>query len=191
MHVSPARASTSGSPEGHGGSPAHPDIIERWNRRLCLAAAAIAALSVLITLGATGYSVFMRYVAGRPITWIDELSGYLVVAIVMFGAAEALRRDDHIQVDLLTSAAKGGALAFLRVLWMAMVMAFTGVLLVSAWGTVTFSRDFGMYSEGYMEMPMWIPQSLLIVGSILMLLAAVAKISAAIRDISLTRDNRP
>ena len=191
MRIPGAPAGRRGSSENRGGSPADANMIERWNRRLCLGGAVIAALSVLTTLVATGYSVFMRYVLGKPITWIDELSGYLVVAIVMFGAAEALRKDDHIQVDLLTANASGYLRALLQVVWMLMVIAFTLVLLISAWGTVTFSYDFGMYSEGYMEMPMWIPQSLLIVGSILMLLAAIAKISMAIRDIASMSSNRP
>ena len=191
MRIPRAPAARHGSPEDRGGSPACPNIIERWDRRLCIGGAAVAALSVLITLVATGYSVIMRYALGKPITWIDELSGYLVVAIVMFGAAEALRKDDHIQVDLLTAALKGYWQASMAVLWMLMVIAFTVVLLVSAWRAVTFSYDFGMYSEGYLEMPMWIPQSLLIVGSILMLLAATAKISRAIRDIASVPDDEP
>ena len=157
---------------------------------MCIGGAAIATLCVLITLITTGYSVFLRYALGKPITWIDELSGYLVVAIVMFGAAEALRRDDHIQVDIVTARLRGRALACMRVVWMAMVIAFTAVLLISAWGTVTFSRDFGLYSDGYMEMPMWIPQSLLIVGSVLLLLAAIAKISWAIRSFIASSDDR-
>lgn len=154
---------------------------ERAVRSLCLGGAAVAALAVLITLGATGYSVFMRYVLGAPITWIDELSGYLVVAIVMFGAAEALRRDDHIQVDLLTSRLTGRALEEMRVLWMLLVIMFTAVLLFSAWRAVIFSYNFGMYSDGYLEMPLWKPQSFLVVGSVLMVLAAFAKIGRALR----------
>lgn len=177
--------------EKTGGSAAgpEPNALERSIGVLCIGGAAIATLTVLITLVTTGYSVFLRYALGKPITWIDELSGYLVVAIVMFGAAEALRKDDHIQVDIVTAGLQGWALACMRVVWMAMVIAFTTVLLVSAWDTVNFSRNFGLYSDGYMEMPMWVPQSLLIVGSVLLLLAAIAKISWAIRNITASRDD--
>ena len=51
----------------------------------------VSALLVVLTLGVTAFSVFRRYVLGKPLTWSDELSGFLVVAIVMLGAAEVLR----------------------------------------------------------------------------------------------------
>lgn len=170
------RAADKNGDGGPGGNP-----FEKAVRVLCLGGAAVAAVSVLITLGVTGYSIFMRYVLGTPINWTDELSGYLVVAIVMFGAAEALRRGDHVQVDLLTSRLTGRALAAMRILWMLMVIAFMAVLLLSAWRAAAFSHGFGLYSDGYLEMPMWQPQSLLIVGSVLVLLAAAARIGQALR----------
>ena len=44
-----------------------------------------------------------------PLTWGDEMLGYLLVATVMAGAAEALRRGDHIAIDLVTSRLTGRA----------------------------------------------------------------------------------
>ncbi len=172
-------------PDGPG-----PSALERVVRIVCLGGAALAAFAVLITLAATCYSVFMRYVVGTPVTWIDELSGYLVVAIVMFGAAEALRRDDHIQVDLLTSRLTGRPLTAMHILWMLLVIVFTAVLLFSAWRAVAFSYNFGLYSDGYLEMPLWKPQSLLVVGSALILLASLAKISRALRAATVNESKR-
>ena len=159
---------------------ARPSALERSIKIMCSACAAIATLLVLIAVVAIGYGVFMRYALGTPITWVDELSGYLVVAIVMFGAAEALIKGDHIQVDLLTTSLKGHSLKAMRFVWMALVVALMLALLLSAWQTVSFSRDFGLYSEGYLQVPMWLPQSLLIVGSVHVVLAALAKICSAI-----------
>ena len=177
------------SPHDEPGGPIPPpglpedgdSLADRLVAWLCYGGAAIAALSVLISLATTGYSVLMRYVLGTPITWIDELSGYLVVAIVMFGAAEALRRGDHIRVDLLTASLRGRSLMAARIVWMVMVIAVMGALLASGWTAVTFSYDFGMYSEGYLEMPMWIPQSMLIAGALLVLAAAGMRIFNALR----------
>ena len=63
-------------------------------------AAAVAAGVVVLMMLVVSYSVVNRYILNTPITWTDELSGYLVVALVMLGAADALRRGDHISVDL-------------------------------------------------------------------------------------------
>ncbi|TIX76508.1 MAG: TRAP transporter small permease subunit, partial [Mesorhizobium sp.] len=62
---------------------------------------ALSALLILVVLAITAVSVFNRYFLGRPLMGVDEATGFLVVAIVMFGAAEALRRGDHIRIDLL------------------------------------------------------------------------------------------
>ncbi|MEM1049271.1 MAG: TRAP transporter small permease [Pseudomonadota bacterium] len=150
--------------------------LDRTVRQVCLGAAVVAGLSVLAILGLTGYGVFMRYVLGTPVTWIDELTGYLVVASVMFGAAEALRRGDHIKVDLLTLHLVGRGIAAIRILWMLLVVVFMAILLFSAWRAMRFSYDFGLYSDGHLEMPMWMPHSLLVVGAGLVLLAAFARI---------------
>ena len=66
-------------------------------------AAAIGAGVVILMMLVVAYSVINRYILNTPITWTDELSGYLVVALVMLGAADALRQGDHISVDLISS----------------------------------------------------------------------------------------
>jgi C4-dicarboxylate transporter, DctQ subunit len=59
--------------------------------------------------GLVAYSVVMRYFMNRPIPWVDELVGYLLVGLVMLAAADALRRGEHIAVDLIDRAGSGHA----------------------------------------------------------------------------------
>ncbi|BCJ86402.1 TRAP transporter small permease [Effusibacillus dendaii] len=47
------------------------------------------------------YGVVMRYFMNDPKSWVDEISGYLVVWGTLTGAAVALREGHHIQVDIL------------------------------------------------------------------------------------------
>jgi TRAP-type C4-dicarboxylate transport system permease small subunit len=97
--------------------------------------------------------------------------------MVMLGAAEALRRNDHISVDLLTTRLQGTwALAF-KIWWMLCVIAVAAAIIHSGIKSVRFSYDFGIYSEGYLETPMWLPQSVLLVGAGLLLLSALARIA--------------
>ncbi|GLQ06920.1 transporter [Sneathiella chinensis] len=142
---------------------------------VALAAGILSAFLVIFTLALTGYSVFQRYVLGTPLTWTDELSGFLVVAIVMLGAADILRRGEHISVDLLSSKAKGGLALGLK-FWGFLATAFVaGVMCLSAVEAVQFSIDFEVFSDGYLEAPLWIPQSTLLVGSGLLCLIALVK----------------
>ncbi len=159
-----------------------PALPERLLAPLMRLGAGVAAIGVLVVLAITGYSVFKRYVLGTPVTWTDELSGFLVVGIVMFGAAETLRRGDHISVDLLTSRLRNRA-AVLAGAWgmLAVVLVMTAIL-ISGITAVTFSYDFGIYSDGYLALPMWIPQLALIVGGVLVIACASARLCTILLD---------
>lgn len=135
---------------------------------------ALSAVLILLVLAITAVSVFNRYVLGQPLMGVDESTGFLVVAIVMFGAAEALRRGDHIRIDLFLDHA-GPRIRWWLELWsLASVIIFSALLFITAWHTVLFSRAFGAYSTGYLSLPMWIPQSTMVVGAALLGLAALA-----------------
>jgi C4-dicarboxylate transporter DctQ subunit len=98
-----------------------------------------------------------------------------VVAIVMLGAAEVLRRGEHVSVDILSERATGRKRKLLDFWSNLSVAIVSGVLLVSGWNAVMFSRRIGVYSDGYLEAPLWIPQAFLLVGAGLLCLLATAR----------------
>ena len=57
----------------------------------------------------------------------------------------------------------------------ALTIAWTG------WETVSFSRAFGIYSPGYMQVPMWTVQLPLVIGGIALALVAALKLVAMLR----------
>lgn len=150
-------------------------------RRLAQLGIALAALALLASLVLIVYSVVMRYFLNQPAAWVDELVGYLLVACVMLAAADALLQGEHLAVDLLTE--RLGAPGRRRTLLAGLVaVALCGVLLaVEGWDMVAFSRMVGLKSNGYMAVPMWIPQLLIPIGALLLLLAAVVALHAAAR----------
>lgn len=156
-------------------------IPRSWFDRIIWAGGALSALVIIYILGLTAAAVFARYVLGSPFRGADEQTGFLVVATVMAGAAEALRRGDHISVDLLTGRLPEPAARVAAVFGYAAVLLFAFVLLVTAWRSVTFSYQFGAYSDGALQLPMWLPQSAMVVGAALLVLASVVKIAAVIR----------
>lgn len=160
--------------DGTGGVEAAPSGLDRAVGFIAWMAAAAGAGVVLLMMSVVGYGVVNRYILGSPVTWTDELSGYLVVALVMLGAAETLRRGEHISVDLLTAhlPPKRRRIADLWGNLMVLVVAVS--LLISGRATIAYSWNFGILSEGYLEVPMWIPQSFIILGAALLALVAVA-----------------
>lgn len=141
--------------------------------RVC---AALGAATILLILGIVTWAVFQRYVLRSPVLGADEAIGYLLVATIMLGAAEALRRGDHVSIDILTQRAGPRAARWLAVWADLGVIGFALVLGISAWEAVSFARAFGSYSPGYLEMPMWIPQAPMLLGAALLGLVAAARI---------------
>ena len=64
----------------------------------------LSMASILAMLVVTSVNVFGRYFLGAPLRGAEELTGFLVIAAVMFGAAEAHRRGEHIAIDVVEGA---------------------------------------------------------------------------------------
>ncbi|MBD5656772.1 MAG: TRAP transporter large permease subunit [Candidatus Eremiobacteraeota bacterium] len=62
-----------------------------------------AALLVLVEVGVLFAGVLARYVFNKPLLWSDELAQTLFLWLVMFGAAIALRRSEHMRMTALVS----------------------------------------------------------------------------------------
>lgn len=137
----------------------------RWLARpLIWSGGAASALMILAVFAITIYSIVMRYVLNDPLLWADEVTGWALVAIVMFGAAEAYRRGDHIAIDLLTSRATGfwrHAAAYVSDLG---VLGFSIVVGVSAWDAISFARAFGSYTSGHVVLETWILKTPILIG---------------------------
>ena len=146
-------------------------IMMEWPIRI---AGVLSGLLIFVSFCLMIFAIFQRYFLNTPLKWGDEMLGYLLVAIVMSGMAEALRRGDHVAIDLLTSFFGIKVQACLKYLSYAAVLAFAVIFGISADEVVRFSYGFGSYSPGYLEAPMWIPQSTMIAGSILLGLGALA-----------------
>jgi TRAP-type C4-dicarboxylate transport system permease small subunit len=136
----------------------------------------LSAILILVILAIVIYAITQRYVFDTPLLWGDELNGYLLVAMIMLGGAEALRRGDHIAIDLLTGRAKGTPARLLAIWGNLAVLAFSSVLGWSAWTSIMFAYDFGSYSPGYLEVAMWIPHLPILIGAVLLALTALTRI---------------
>lgn len=136
----------------------------------------VGASLIVLVLVATALSVFQRYVLGKPMAGVDEATGFLVVAIVMAGAGSALRSGDHIRIDILIDAVGSRMRPWFDAFAYASVLLFSLLLTYTAWHSVTFSYAFEVYSAGYLELPIWIPQSTMVIGGALLTLAAVERI---------------
>lgn len=133
----------------------------------------LSAVCVLVALALIGYSVVVRYFVGEPSLWIDEVVGFLVVGIVMFGAACALREGRHIGVDLVTEMMSPRWQRWAQIWSMSVVLVLSVFLIINGWQTAMFSKSIGMVTQGYLELPMYQLQLLIPLGGFLLALAAI------------------
>ncbi len=151
-------------------------LIYRAIRLLTDAAAAVAAASVLVMLALVSYSVAMRYLLNAPKPWVDEMVGFLLVGSVMFAVAEALRRGEHISIDLLTDKLGPRARRAAAVFSLLAVLVTAAALAWEGWETVAFARMLGLMTDGYVTLPLWTLQLMLPIGGVLLLLACLAEL---------------
>ena len=148
-------------------------LFDRLVRRLATLGIALAAIALIASMVLIVYSVVMRYALNQPVAWVDELVGYLLVATVMLAAADTLLEGEHIAVDIVTERLSSGGRRVALLGGLVAVAASAVLLAVEGVDMVRFSQMVGLMSNGYMAVPMWIPQLLVPIGAALMGAAAV------------------
>jgi C4-dicarboxylate transporter DctQ subunit len=158
--------------------------VDHFSRLLSDAGIALCGLAMLASLGLVVYGVVLRYGLNQPQTWLDELVGYLLVATVMLGAADALRHKEHIAIDIVTGRLSQRARFWVGVLALLAVAATAVLFVVEGWGAVAFSKMVGLRSTGYLDTPIWTVQLLIPIGGALLLLNALTLLARLmVRDL--------
>lgn len=128
------------------------------------------AVTVAIMVVVITYQVIMRYVFASPNAWSEELARYLFIYGVMIGSAIAIRRNSHLQIDMLINLLKPKTRCIFTIVATLAGMVFLGFLFVYSLmlvqtGARTMSAALGI--------PMSIPYTCMPVGIILMMLTSI------------------
>lgn len=130
----------------------------------------VFGLTALIAVG-----VFSRRVLASPLLAVDEVSGYLLLAIVFLGLAHTMKAGGHIRSDIVLAHVPAGVRGGLEVLATLLAFLFALALLAGSWALLAEYYGRGTLSFKYLQIPLWIPASLLVVGVILLLLQLVSR----------------
>lgn len=96
---------------------------------LCRRMSVISSLTLLAMCLIVGFEVASRYAFNSPTIWAWDINVQLMLLMLMFGIAEAYRRDMHVRVDVLTTALSPRTRAWLEV-GMAPVFFFITIVIV-------------------------------------------------------------
>lgn len=91
---------------------------------------ALGGAMIAILVAITTAAVFMRYILGMPLQWTEEVSGILMIWIVMLGAISCEWRRQHLTIDFAVGALPPAARRALTIL---VALASIAVLVLMAW----------------------------------------------------------
>ncbi|MFP8967043.1 TRAP transporter small permease [Pokkaliibacter sp. CJK22405] len=133
------------------------------------------ALAALCLVGMAGFVVvsIVARLLGLYVGGATQYSAYLMGAANCLGLAYTFRHGGHIRVTLLADRLSIRGQHILEIFCLAVAAAASAYL---AWYLVSqayISYDFGDVSEGADQMKLWIPQSVIAVGAIILAIATL------------------
>ncbi|MBT8153419.1 TRAP transporter small permease [Epibacterium ulvae] len=134
-------------------------LLRQTNERLAVAAGGLLLLSVCVTL----FDVVARPL-GMSLGGTDELSGYAMAIATGWGVSYALTMQAHVRIDLLRARGGPRVQGWFDIVAILSVAAVSLTIAYRAWPVLGKTIKSGATANTTLETPLWIPQSLWLVG---------------------------
>ena len=139
-------------------------VVERCNLALGMASGlGVLAMGLILT-----YEVFCRYFFNAPTIWAQETSGYLYMWTMLAAASYTLQVRKHVHVDLVVDRLPAHPKLILETVTSTVGAIFCGIVSVQAYEMIAATVRFGKVSATPLRVPLWIPQSALLMGFVLL-----------------------
>jgi TRAP-type C4-dicarboxylate transport system permease small subunit len=126
------------------------------------------------------YDVLMRYFFGKPQLFVDDLSSFILVAVIFLGTGPTFYRGGHIRVDLVTNHLKANYQRHLRIITLCIGIALLGIITYETMISTVVAFNFGRVSA-VMNYPLWIAMFFVPLGLIIMVFFMVVEIANEVR----------
>lgn len=143
-----------------------------------LSALAVSAILVLVCV-----EIVMRNLLGRSTMISDELAGYLNAAAVFLGLGYTLREGAFIRVDSLYAKMRGQVLLAARWAFTLVTLLSVVVLLYYLAKHVLYLYQNNIRSDSLSQTPLYIPESVVVVGLAVLLLQLLTYVVKRVRDV--------
>jgi TRAP-type C4-dicarboxylate transport system permease small subunit len=141
-------------------------------------AVAIACGWALLALCAlTGYDILARRLLGHSVQGVDEIGGYILAITASVGFAAALLNRMHTRIDLVLVIMPPRLRAVMNTFAALCLAGFALFMAQKAFVTLNETLEFGSRASTPLQTPLWIPQSLWIMG--ILLFAIISCVMAA------------
>lgn len=145
------------------------DLLIRWG-------AYVAGILILLTTVMTFYEVVSRSFFDAPTTWATELSIYAIIGSCFLGSAYAVRTYSHITVDILINNVNDKMKTIFAYLTNTLGLVLSVIFTIYSYMHVVKTFNLQVTSASLLRIPMYIPESLLVIGGVLLCIAFVLQI---------------
>ena len=122
----------------------------------------LASLAVMVTV-----EVVTRNLFGISIGIVDELMGYFLVGTVFLGLGQSIREGALLRVDVFVNWLSTPVARFLDRAFAIVGVIVLCIYLYELWQLVGSSYRRGAVSGSTVAIPLWVPQSLMVIGVML------------------------
>lgn len=137
----------------------------------------LGGLLLLVSVLLIVLQVLLRAVIGFGMSGIYELATFCVIWSIILTAGLGIRRNVHVRVDILMHMVPD-RIAFVLENIICLTMGVIGVALIySGWLLVDESLTFRDATLGTIRIPMWIPQSIVPIGGLLVVFHTIGRLA--------------
>ncbi len=144
--------------------------VRRGLDALYLMAGILAALSLIAILVLIVVQMLARW-TGEVFPGAPDYAGYAMAAASFLAFANALNRGSHIRVSIVLNALRPGARRILDIWCFAVGTAVMWYFVFYAYRFTFWSWKFNDISQGQDRTPLWIPQSVMLLGAVILAIA--------------------
>jgi C4-dicarboxylate transporter DctQ subunit len=119
----------------------------------------ILAMGLILT-----YEVVCRYFFNAPTIWAQETSIYLYMWTMLAAASYTLQTKKHVHVDLVIDRLPTRPKVLVEMVTSAVGAIFCAIVSMQAYQMIAATARFGKVSATPLRVPLWIPQSALLMG---------------------------
>lgn len=124
----------------------------------------LSGLGVLIMGLMLFYEVVARYFFRAPTIWAQEMSVYLFMWTMLAGAAYTLQKGKHVRIDLIIERLSLRTQHIMEMITSVVGMVFCAIITWQAYEMIAVSIGYNKVTATLLRIPMWIPQSALLLG---------------------------
>lgn len=138
----------------------------------------VAAIALVILIVCTFFGVPMRYIANKPLTWLEEVQSACLVWIVFGAAGAAFRTGNHVAIEMVVERFPKQIQKIFQIFISVVVLVVIGFLLKNSFGFIQMFQRSGR-ATAILKMPY---SKIYLVAPVSYVLQIISYITTTIRD---------